>query len=155
PQGAPAWVDLGEAAPIDRAVEQFRADLRGPHRLRVHDTARALDELVMRPLRPLLGSARHLLVAPDGPLHLVPFGALVDETEHYLLERFTVSYLTTGRELLRPPSTRSASQPPLVVGNPDFDTPGLVPVRHVTAAAPDSVARRSADMYALHFPPLP
>ena len=152
-QGAPAWVDLGEAARIDRAIEQFRADLRGPHRLRVRDTARALDALVMRPLRPLLGAAHHLLIAPDGALHLVPFGALLDETQHYLLERFTVSYLTSGRDLLRPPRVRPHAQPPLVVGYPDFDTPGLVPVGQGIAAAP--AARRSANLRALTFPPLP
>ena len=126
-QGTPTWVDLGSASPIDQAVERFRADLSGPLRLRVKEAARVLDELVMRPIRPLLGAARHVFLAPDGVLNLVPFGALVDETQHYLLERYMVSYLTTGRDLLRPPSPRPALHPPLVVGNPTFNPPGLSP----------------------------
>jgi CHAT domain-containing protein len=153
PQGEPAWVDLGEAAPIDHAVAQFRADLSGPHRLRVQASARALDDLVLRPMRPLLGPARHLLIVLDGMLHLVPFGALVDATGRYLLESVTVSYLTTGRDLLRPLSARPGAPPPLVVGHPDFDRPG------VSAAAPGAAstpaARRAADLPGRHFPPLP
>jgi CHAT domain-containing protein len=33
-----------------------------------------------------------LVVIPDGPLHLLPFGALVDSSGHYLIENFAVSY---------------------------------------------------------------
>ena len=155
PQGAPAWVDLGEAAPIDHAIEQFRADLRGPHRLRVRATARAVDELVLRPLRPLLGAAHHLLLAPDGALNLLPFGALIDETQQYLLERVTVSYLTSGRDLLRAPSPRPTAQPPLVVGHPDFDTPGAAPVGQATAMLPTLQRGGRQLCTARHFPPLP
>jgi tetratricopeptide (TPR) repeat protein len=123
PRGEPIWAELGEAATIDQAVAQFRSALSNPRHCCVQEAARALDTLVMQPLRPLLGAARHLLLSPDGALQLVPFGALVDETQHYLLERVTVSYLTTGRDLLRPASPRPTPQPPLVVGNPDFTPP--------------------------------
>ena len=103
-----------------------------------------LDELVLRPLRPLLGAARHLLLAPDGALNLIPFGALVDETQHYLLERVTVSYLTSGRDLLRPPSPR-----PELPATPGGGEPGLRHARGGTggaghSSAPAPPARRSA-----------
>jgi hypothetical protein len=44
----------------------------------VRELARALDEKVMRPIRPLWGDARLILLSPDGPLNLIPFGVLVD-----------------------------------------------------------------------------
>jgi len=122
PRGEPAFVDLGEAAPIDAAASALRSAL-GDHD-RSHDpkpAARALDRLLMEPIRKLLGDTRWVFLSPEGPLHLIPFGALVDEEDHYLVERYLFSYLTTGRDLLRfgekRPRPREA---PLVLANPAF-----------------------------------
>src|SRR5262249_47382426 len=97
-QGEPQWVDLGEAAPIDRAVAALRQALRDPKREDAKPLARALDEQVMRPVRALLGETRRVLISPDGELNLIPFAALVDEQGHYLVERYSISYLTSGRD---------------------------------------------------------
>jgi hypothetical protein len=80
-EGAPAGLDLGEAAPIDSAVSALRAALRDPKRQDVKERARDLDEKVMRPIRNLLGNTRTVLISPDGALNLVPFGALMDDVE--------------------------------------------------------------------------
>ena len=156
PQGEPTWVDLGEAAPIDQAVADFRTALSSLHPLRhVQEAARTLDALVLQPLRPLLGTARHLLLSPDGALQLVPFGALVDESGAYLLQHFTVSYLTTGRDLLRPASPRPTPQLPLVVGNPAFTPPRPSLLSQAATALSSLLPRRSMDAQALFFSPLP
>ena len=55
----------------------------------------------MAPLRPLLDARRLVLIAPDGPLNLLPFAALQDEDGRYLLQRYTIAYLAGGRDLLR------------------------------------------------------
>jgi CHAT domain-containing protein len=124
-RGQPRWVDLGEAAPIDQAVDNWRQSLRG-NRVDAKRLAREVDEKVMRRVRPLLDAEqpgleiRQLLIAPDGSLNLIPFAAMVAEDNHYLIERYTISYLTSGRDLLRrqdPPPNQSA---PLVVANPLF-----------------------------------
>ena len=65
------------------------------------EVARTLHNQVMAPIRPLLGDARHLLLSPDGQLNLIPFEALRDENNQYLVQRYSFSYLTTGRDLLR------------------------------------------------------
>ena len=49
----------------------------------------------------LLETPEHLLISPDGKLNLFPFEALVDQQNHYLVENFLCSYLTSGRDLLR------------------------------------------------------
>src|SRR5262249_26967579 len=50
-QGQPEWVDLGEAAPIDRAIDAWRKALRDPRRTDVKRLARAVDKKVMQPVR--------------------------------------------------------------------------------------------------------
>jgi CHAT domain-containing protein len=75
----------------------------------------------MQPIRRLLGSTRRILLSPDSVLNLVPFGALVDEDGHYLLERYAFTYLATGRDLLRRPTGAPSRQAPVVVAAPDYD----------------------------------
>jgi CHAT domain-containing protein/tetratricopeptide (TPR) repeat protein len=125
-QEAPKWVDIGEAGPIDRAVDAWRKVLRNPNRADVKRLARAVDEKVMRPVRSILdqlpGDTRRLLIAPDGPLNLIPFAALVDERNRYLVEHYSISYLTSGRDLLRLQTSQPSKSAPLVVANPLFGT---------------------------------
>ena len=94
----PQGVDLGPAAPIDRAIEALRQAVRDRTRTDVSTHARAVHDLLMRPLRTADGDVSQLLVSPDGALNLVPFEALVDEQGRYLIERFSISYLTSGRD---------------------------------------------------------
>jgi CHAT domain-containing protein/Tfp pilus assembly protein PilF len=132
-QGQPKWVDLGEAALIDRAVDDWRKALRDPNRTDVKRRARAVDERVMRPVRSLLskipGETRRLLIAPDGSLNLIPFAALVDERNRYLVERHSISYLTSGRDLLRMQTSEPGKNAPLVLANPLFGTGETVAMR--------------------------
>ncbi|HKF53911.1 MAG TPA: tetratricopeptide repeat protein, partial [Blastocatellia bacterium] len=99
-RGEVRWKELGPAKEMDAAVNVFRQSLRDPKRSEVKQLARALDEKIMQPLRGFTGDAKRLLVSPDGQLDLVPFEALADEQGRYLVERFSISYLTTGRDLL-------------------------------------------------------
>ena len=118
--GEPTWADLGEAAAIDRAVAAFRLALDGDI-VGVRQQARRLDALTMAPLRPLLGRVDTLLLSPDGALNLVPFAALVDPAGSYLVERYLLTYLSSGRDLLEARDVPSR-EPPLVLGNPRFGT---------------------------------
>jgi CHAT domain-containing protein len=142
--GAPVGVDLGAATSVDYAIDAFRNALRDPADPSVRVRARALDERVMQPLRRALGDATRLLISPDGDLNLVPFEALVDEHDHYLIERYAVSYLTSGRDLLRMQVPRAAPTAPVIVADPLFGEPTVTasarPPQPRPAARP---ARRS------------
>lgn len=117
------WKDLGEAKAVDAAIGALRRALRDPKRSDVKQIARTLDEKVMRPIRLLVGDATQLLVSPAGELSLLPFEALVDEKGGFLLEKFSVSYVTSGRDLLRMQVSRSSKDKPTVIANPTFGEP--------------------------------
>jgi tetratricopeptide (TPR) repeat protein len=73
-------------------------------------------------MRRLIGSSRWLMIAPEGMLNLIPFAALVDENNRYLVENYLFTYLTSGRDLLRlQQNVTSGQQPPLIIANPAFD----------------------------------
>ncbi len=125
-QGAVQWKELGEARLIDKSIDGLREALRDPKRRDAQHFARAVDEKIMQPIRPLLGDATQLLISPDGPLNLIPFEALVDEQNRYLVERFSCTYLTSGRDLLRLQVARASKSDPVVLANPMFGEPELI-----------------------------
>lgn len=119
-EGEPVVVDLGEAQAIDDLAKNFRHSLSERTNLFVREDAKDLYEKVFKPLRPFLGDATHLLIAPDGALNVIPFAALIDETGNYLAARYELSYLTSGRDLLGFGATPIARGGPVVVANPDY-----------------------------------
>ncbi|HEX8129212.1 MAG TPA: tetratricopeptide repeat protein [Pyrinomonadaceae bacterium] len=148
PEGAPAWVELGEAAPIEEAITAWRATLADPRRADVKQLARTLDERIMRPVRKLLGGARHLFLSPDSALNKIPFGALVNEENRYLVETYSMTYLTSGRDLLRLQIKTAQKQGAVVFADPTFDVAGA-------AASVAVAARRSSDFTSARFTRLP
>jgi CHAT domain-containing protein len=71
-------------------------------------------------MRDQLTEVSHLILAPDGKLNLVPFEALIDTQGHYELERYLVSYLSSGRDLLRLAAHRPSRSPAVIVADPDY-----------------------------------
>ena len=158
------WKEIGPVKPVDEAVAALRAALRDPDRKDVQKLARALDEKLMQPVRALAGGASQLLISPDGELNLIPFEALVDEHQHYLIERFSISYLTTGRDLLRLQVARASRSGPMIIADPIFGEPTeLASVKPVRARGSSSLAGRiaarrsvttAADLSGVYFAPL-
>jgi CHAT domain-containing protein len=161
-QGAVRWKELGSSEEIDAAVAALRGALRDPKRVDVKQRARELDRKVMQPIRAMVGDATQLLISPDGELNLIPFEALVDEEGRYLVERFAISYLTTGRDLLRLQVPRPSQGEPLIVADPFFGEPPTVVTTHASGTsvtqASMKTARRSittaGDLSGVYFAPL-
>lgn len=123
PSGEPTWLDLGDAELIEAQVASLRMTLaRGL--VGASDEARRLDAMVMAPIRMKLGSTRHVFLSPDGDLNLLPFAALVDEQGRYLVESYTFTYLTGGRDLLRLALDTKAQSPALIVAAPHYGRAG-------------------------------
>jgi CHAT domain-containing protein len=134
-------IDLGEADPIERIIATFRAGVLGDPTARklvplprpgsACETAAAvpasagglLRQMIFDPLRPALGDSVRLLLCPDGDLARLPFEVLPDrEAGKRLLDTYRISYLATGRDLMRcgQPATQTPG-PALVAADPDFD----------------------------------
>ncbi|NES76088.1 MAG: tetratricopeptide repeat protein [Okeania sp. SIO1H4] len=121
--GSPQWLDLGPVAPIHNTITEFRAQLSQPNSS-IREVARTLDQQVMQPIRQKLGNVKHTLLSPDSQLNLIPFAALVDENNQYLIQNYNITYLTTGRDLIKLGIDFPTKQPPILVANPEYDNPG-------------------------------
>ncbi|BCU14045.1 CHAT domain-containing tetratricopeptide repeat protein [Microcystis aeruginosa] len=146
PNGDIKAKDLGEAKPIDDKLIYFRdnlADAETPIP-QLQKSARQLDETLMQPIRQLLGNTKTILLSPDAALNLIPFEALVDENNQYLVENYHITYLTSGRDLLRLKDKFASQQSPLIVADPFYGKAG------------EKVAlTRSIDLSEFTFPGLP
>ncbi len=123
PTGEIGWADLGPVKDIDVSVNALRDALRDPKRKDAIGLARAVDGKVMAAVRRLADGAVHLLVAPDGELNLIPFEALIDEDGKYLIEKYSFTYLTSGRDLKRMSVRRESHAQPMIVADPLFGEP--------------------------------
>ncbi len=146
--GDPIVVDLGPAEAIDDAVEKFRKAVSNPKDTKVNDLGNALYKLTVGKLVLALGGAKELLLAPDGTLNVVPFSALVDDNQKLLLQSYTVTYLTSGRDLLRLAIKNKAQGGGVIFADPAFDSTG-------TTKSDGSRGARAADLSNLSWPQLP
>jgi CHAT domain-containing protein len=129
----PQVVRLGEAEPIDRVVDELQnaLDADGAALEEGRDVAFSgsntailagrLRRLVLDGVLVAAGDAKRLLLAPDSNLQAVPF-AILPVAEGHLIDRYELTYLTTGQDLLRvPPPAPDTLDPPLIVADPDYD----------------------------------
>ncbi|MDR4469258.1 MAG: tetratricopeptide repeat protein [Nitrospira sp.] len=116
----PVAVDVGEAESIEQLINDFRTGLSDPTSTYVHEVAKELYDALIKPLQQHLGNSGQLLISPDGALNLVPFAALRDEKGEYLGAKKGITYLTSGRDLLRFESRTVAKPDMVLVANPDY-----------------------------------
>jgi CHAT domain-containing protein/tetratricopeptide (TPR) repeat protein len=129
----PRVVRIGTAESVDELVKDLRVSLESDaaefergnevtfEGSRTEKLAARLRAQVLDPVLATAGAANRLLLAPDGSLSMVPFGAL-PTADGYVLDAYEISYLTSGQDLLRPPAPPDARQePPVVMADPDYD----------------------------------
>jgi len=131
-EGHTALVDLGDALLIDSLVEAVRAGVdaaavqvhspvaaEAEHRLA--DQTHSLYQLLCEPLLARSSGRSRILIAPDGILNLLPFDILAVDDSTYVVERFDISYLSCGRDLLRFSKTHAHGDYAAVLADPDYD----------------------------------
>ncbi len=147
PAGQPEsveMIDIGEAEYIDNLIREFQVLVSGASKnpesqlgmfrnktpklnfREYHPQAGIkLRQAIFDKLHPYLKEHQHLIIAPDGELNLVPFQIIPSDNtgEKMLMDEFTISYLTVGRDILRQKieTKRPASRNALVFASPNFD----------------------------------
>jgi CHAT domain-containing protein/tetratricopeptide (TPR) repeat protein len=122
--GARSVFPLGAASDMDTAVYWYRQQFRNVQNLEkatYTTVAGNLYRLAWRPFEALLENASTVFVAPDGNLNLVSFAGLKDDNGKYLIEKYPIQYLSTGRDLLRLKDKTPSGTGLLAMGDPDFD----------------------------------
>ena len=120
--------ELGAISPIAAAVDRFREQLnRGtPLTGKDNDPAVVLRDKLWKPLLLAIGSAKLVLLCPDGPLCRLPFAALPGtDDKKYLIEELALATMPVPQmlfDILAPRPERKDDTNFLAMGNVDFDS---------------------------------
>lgn len=116
-----------------------QSDLRALRR-----DARSLYAALITPVEPWLTGQPTLIIEADGWLSRVPFEALLDSNDHYLIERGRIVH-SLGQDSdarLRNDGPVSAASPALIVGSTaSSQAEGLIPIPEITREADDVAAQ--------------
>jgi CHAT domain-containing protein len=119
------------------------------------EKGKAVADLVWDPVakKIALEGKSAVFISPDGPLHLMPLGALPVEGGGYLIQKVNLAYVSSGKDFLRTkkPSNRQGA---LLVGGVDFDM-GLAPQMQVASATTGKQRGQCGKLNELMWNPLP
>jgi CHAT domain-containing protein len=107
---------------LEKEVQEFRATLSDPASSEYVHHGRELYEKLIAPVTRMVGKSR-LTIVPHGPLHYVPFGALISG-DGYLVDRANIRILPSASVLKFLKSGKREKNPRiLIIGNPDLGDP--------------------------------
>jgi CHAT domain-containing protein/tetratricopeptide (TPR) repeat protein len=130
--GSYSLKDLGDAALIDslvgavrRQIDQARIEVfssrAAKSEKRLMKTTQLLYRKIFDPLKLSLGTRSNLFISPDGQLNLFPFEILCNNDGGYVIEDYEISYLSSGRDLLRYKQPHTSNRNVLTMADPNFD----------------------------------
>ena len=123
-KNGPAFIPLAEAKRVEAGMELYAEAVRSSAPDEdMKKFLEALGELIWAPLvdkLPAPGSS--LILSPDGALNFFAFATLLQEDGTFVGEAYPISYVSSGRDLLRKPETRKKEEI-AIIANPDFQTP--------------------------------
>ncbi|MFT6752701.1 MAG: CHAT domain-containing protein/tetratricopeptide (TPR) repeat protein [Candidatus Azotimanducaceae bacterium] len=125
------------------------------------ETGMSAYEEIWEPLNEALDDIEYVYLIPDGGLNILPFNALIDDDEAYLIQSIDLHTLTSGRDLI-PNDYPLAKGKYLILAGPDYDADKIVSAENMAAAQ----GKRSASLQVgiqgagtglrgLNFAPLP
>lgn len=144
PNGVTGIFDLGPVSIIDSLVEVARdkiyhsgatiysADAASSEQRLAGVTADLYSKL-LSPLSTQLEKHHTIFISPDGQLNLLPFEILTLPDGSYLIENYRVSYLSSGRDILKMGKSERIHKQVVAVAAPDYDmsaSPGSVALEY-------------------------
>ena len=129
--GKVTLTDLGDANQIDSSINLARKLIYqyrtiAPYSAvesekRLHQVSKELYRIIFAPLEAELGGKSDIFVSLDGQLNLLPLEILLCPDGGYVVEKYRISYLSSGRDLLKFVKKPEPTGAALVMVDPDFD----------------------------------
>jgi CHAT domain-containing protein/Tfp pilus assembly protein PilF len=130
--GSVRLIDLGEVYLVDSLIEEYSHTLQDAPNLiynekeafseaNLADITSQLYEILFAPLAEQFDDCKSIYISPDGQLNLLSFDLLSSPNGKYVIEKYQISYLSSGRNLLKhKKESESLDDYTLLVANPDY-----------------------------------
>jgi len=121
-------IDLAESKDVDRHIKAYLEEINRakeygelPRDRILKAEAKALYELLLKPIEAEIKGKKHLYISPDGNLNLIPFEVLTTPEGKYLMEDYNITYIAAGRDIIRFMDATVAKGEPVIMADPDYD----------------------------------
>jgi CHAT domain-containing protein/Tfp pilus assembly protein PilF len=106
-----------EDTDISRKATQKRSETTKRQNLGIQ-----LRQCLFDPIKTTLGEITRLFISPDGLINLLPFETLPLDEKKYLIDKYHISYVSSGRDIVRF-NQKFPGEPgnPMIIADPDFD----------------------------------
>ena len=154
--GTPKWVPLGAAAEIEKDIELYQKAVRGKtDEGTLGNVLNALEERVWASIEKALPEdSTTVIVSPDGELSFVSFATLLRPDDQFVGEKYSISYVASGRDLLR--ESKPSDNPMTVVfANPDFGSQAITQATASSNAAALFRSPKIRDLQSIRLKALP
>jgi tetratricopeptide (TPR) repeat protein len=152
--GEPKWVPLGVAAEIEKDTKLYQKSVRGKtDEGTLENVLKALERVWALIEKALPAETKRIIISPDGELSFVSFATLLTPDDRFLGEKYFISYVASGRDLLRE-TKASGNAMTIVFANPTFASQAIAQA----TASSSPVALRSLemrDLQSMRLPALP
>jgi len=124
--GEPKWVCLGRAADIETNILVCQMAVRNrTNQFGLSLALKKLYEQLCSPIEPFLpAQAKTLVLSPDAALNFLSFATLLAPDGKFAAEKFSIRYVSSGRDLLAQPATSMNSEF-VIFANPNYSTTGM------------------------------
>jgi len=112
---------------IGKLIENFRSTIQDEDadEDEVKEEGFLLFEKIWQPLIEHFNNKTTIYLIPDGLLNILPFDALVDEDQEYIIQTFDLIILSSGRDLILS-EAQSHKGPFMIIAGPDYNSEYLV-----------------------------
>jgi len=147
-------LDLGDADKLDMGFKKAISAFDSFPVLQAEQdrASKFLYQILWRPVSQYLTGISDVIFSPDGALNLVPFVVMMDQQGSYLVENTSVSYVSSGRDLVRHSQLFEPVSGLFLAANPSFDL--KVDTHKIVIERQDNSRVRSSG-FALQFTELP
>jgi CHAT domain-containing protein/Tfp pilus assembly protein PilF len=126
--GEPKWVCLGSADAIERAVRLYqdfvRNEIEDPDDSLLRRALRGLYQQLWAPIESSLpAGTKTIIMSPDDRLNFISYATLLATNDQFLAEKYSLRYVTSGRDLLRTIKTPESADM-VIFAAPDYATKG-------------------------------
>ncbi len=120
-------IDIADSEYVDKLINSYLKEMKKVETGKLPDAevlakeAKALYDLVIKPVEPYINGKKQLFISPDGNLNLMPFEVLATREGRYLIEDYIINYISAGRDIVRFADTSKATGNALIFADPDYN----------------------------------
>jgi tetratricopeptide (TPR) repeat protein len=158
-KGEPKWVPLGSAEEIEGKLQLYRKSARNEtDETTLKTVLTTLGRELWEPIEKVLATGTTtIIISPDAELNFLSFATLLRTDNRFVGEKYSISYIASGRDLLREtPGVAEVTTSLRVFASPDLGPRGskaYLQEEEATKAALRSAKMR--DLQSISLPDLP